>query len=285
MPSAAEIIAVYEEILQQPLEPPEVMEGLVSVGSPALRDMQPCALLLTPHPDDECLTGALPLRLSCEKNWRIINVGMTLGSNRERRAERRKELSKACSVLGFECVLPVEGGFNAVTPEAREADSDGWRKKIEAIAHIIEQLRPRAVVMPHAGDAHATHAGTYLLGMDALARMPSDFGCAVVLTEYWGQMPQPNTVVGIPAVDAARLMAALACHAGEVSRNAYDRRFPAYMIDASRRGEKVAGMGHQTLKMAFAQLYEIGAWARGKYAPSALSRVYGADAPLVDLFE
>src|SRR5208283_2374685 len=46
----------------------------------------PCALLFSPHPDDETITGGLALRLLREAQWRIINVAVTLGTKRERRA-------------------------------------------------------------------------------------------------------------------------------------------------------------------------------------------------------
>ncbi len=41
----------------------------------------PIALIMSPHPDDECIMGGLPLRLMREAGFRIINVAVTLGSN------------------------------------------------------------------------------------------------------------------------------------------------------------------------------------------------------------
>ena len=35
------------------------------------------ALILSPHPDDECIIGGLPLRLMKEGGIRIINVAIT----------------------------------------------------------------------------------------------------------------------------------------------------------------------------------------------------------------
>ncbi len=283
--SAAKIVAAYEDIFQQPLETPDIAEAPVSVGLPKRDKSRPCALLLTPHPDDECLTGILPLRLRREGNWQVVNIGVTLGSKPDRRAARKKEMAKACAALGFECTLPVEDGLSDVKPEAREADAEEWSRKVGIIAEIIGHMQPQAVFMPHAQDWHPTHIGTHHLGMDALARMPNEFTCAIGLTEYWQPMAHPNALVGASAKDAARLVSALACHVGEVTRNGYDRRFPAYLIDAVRRSERVLGSGKKAPGMTFAELYGIGLWAKGKHVPSALSRVFGAEAPLADLFE
>jgi len=65
----------------------------------------PVALILSPHPDDECIIGGLPLRLMKEGGIRIINVAITLGSNPQRKQERLTELSKACEWIGFELEL------------------------------------------------------------------------------------------------------------------------------------------------------------------------------------
>jgi LmbE family N-acetylglucosaminyl deacetylase len=282
--STENVIATYLSLLKQPLVAPNVAGIPISTTLPKRDEERPCAVLLTPHPDDECLTGVLPLRLRREKNWQVINIGVTLGSNLSRRTERQKELSKACAVLGFDCALPEENGFDDIHAQGRE-DTELWDRKVGRIVEILEQLRPQAVFLPHEADWHATHVGTHLLGMDALARMPQDFACSVVQTEYWQPMTEPNTLIGAGKKDVVRLTSALACHAGEVERNAYDRRFPAYLIDAVRRSEPVLGQGKQAPAMDFAELYKIGTWLRGKFIPSALNRVLGAESPLGDLFE
>ena len=62
----------------------------------------PIALIMSPHPDDECIMGGLPLRLMRETGFRIVNVAITLGSNMDRRTERLCELERACNWIGFE---------------------------------------------------------------------------------------------------------------------------------------------------------------------------------------
>ena len=106
--SSQSLIADYLRLLRQPLAAPEVSAPPLSTELSSRDPSQRCALILSPHPDDECLTGALPLRLLREQNWQIINVCATLGSNLARRADRKKELASACTTLGFACVLPTE---------------------------------------------------------------------------------------------------------------------------------------------------------------------------------
>ena len=58
-------------------------------------------LLFSPHPDDECITGLLPLRLMRETGRHIINIPVTYGSKKERQAGRAIELENACGYLGW----------------------------------------------------------------------------------------------------------------------------------------------------------------------------------------
>jgi len=60
-----------------------------AVRAPKPRRDAPTALVLSPHPDDECIIGGLALRLR-EEGWRVVNITVTLGSRVERRAPRRR---------------------------------------------------------------------------------------------------------------------------------------------------------------------------------------------------
>ena len=51
--------------------------------------MKKRVLVLAPHPDDESITGLLPLRLREECAFEIWVLPVTLGSRPERRAERK----------------------------------------------------------------------------------------------------------------------------------------------------------------------------------------------------
>ena len=54
-------------------------------------------------------------------------------------------------------------------------------------------------------------------------------------------MPVPNLMIASTVDDVAELVAALSLHAGEVRRNPYHRRLPAWMIDNVRRGAELLG--------------------------------------------
>jgi LmbE family N-acetylglucosaminyl deacetylase len=274
--SPSDILAEYIRLLRRSPAAPEIAAFALSTALRPRDKGRPCALILSPHPDDECLTGVLPLRLQRENGWHIVNVAITLGSDSKRRAPRNAELARACAVLGFECVLADADGFSAVHKSTRDEHAPVWRKMVGRIAEIIAHFQPQAVLMPHGHDGHLSHIGTHLLGMDALAAQPADFTSAVINTEYWHPLDQPNLLIGASEEDAATLLSALACHAGEVARNPYDIRFPAYLIDNVRRGSERVGLsGSASAAMDFAMLYRLGQWRGGKFIPSALSRICG----------
>ena len=223
-----------------------------------------CVLIFSPHPDDECIIGGLPLRLQREAGMRIVNVAVTQGSRKERRGPRWEELRAACTFLGWDLVGTRPGGLERINRDARERDPAHWRRSVDVIAEILEQRDPAVVFAPHDADWNSTHIGTHHLVMDALARQPAGFACAVVETEFWGAMTSPNLMVESDAEDVADLMAALSFHAGEVRRNPYHLRLPAWLIDNVRRGgEVVGGQGGAAPDFTFATLYRMRRWAGG----------------------
>jgi LmbE family N-acetylglucosaminyl deacetylase len=281
-----EIISGYLNLLRRlPVVPAVAVSSLLPV-LPVRDAARPCAIILSPHPDDECLTGALALRLLHEQNWQIITIAVTIGSNVGRRVARKNELAKACAVLGFDCVLPHEDGFSDVSEKTRAEDFLAWPKMVARVADMIAHVKPQAVFMPHALDAHPAHIGTHYLGMDALAKQAAGFTCSVIQTEYWHPLAEPNLMIGIGETDAATLLSALACHEGENARNPFDARFPAFLIDNVRRGsEIVGGAGVAAAAMDFAMLYKFGIWRGGKFVPSALKRMIGDTQAVGTLFE
>ena len=239
--------------------------GFPALSKPAVAANAPRALIFAPHPDDECIIGGLPLRLQREAGLRIVNVAVTQGSLKERQGPRWDELRAACTFLGWELVGTRPGGLERITREARERDPAHWRRSVDVIADILERLQPAVVFAPHDADWNSTHIGTHHLVMDALARQPAAFACAVVETEFWGAMASPNLLVESDARDVADLMAALSFHAGEVQRNPYHLRLPAWLIDNVRRGgEVVGGQGGAAPDFTFATLYRLRRWAGGE---------------------
>lgn len=239
--------------------------GLPSCPRVAVPPGAPTVLLFSPHPDDECIIGGIALRLLRETRWRVINVAVTQGSRKERQAGRLAEVRAACDFLQFELVATTPGGLEKINPKTRSGDSDHWSACMAPITRILQDYRPRVILCPHELDWNSTHIGTHYLVTDALKRMPADFSCHVVETEFWGQMPTPNLMVESSAQDVADLIAACSFHVGEVQRNPYHLSQTAWMQDNVRRGgELVGGQGGAAPDYLFATLYRQRTWQNGQ---------------------
>ncbi|MCC5807388.1 MAG: PIG-L family deacetylase [Opitutales bacterium] len=238
------------------LRPAERVEPLPIPAADA-----PTAVIFSPHPDDECIVGGLPLRLRRESGWRVINVAVTLGSLQSRRAERMAELEEACARLGFELVPAGDGGLEAVRLETRRNRPHHWTHAVNAVGTVLLEHRPAAVFLPHAVDGNPTHMGVHALVRHALHRTGAGLRCLAVETEFWSPMEDPNCLVESSADDVARLVEALACHRGEVSRNPYHLRLPAWLMDNVRRvGERLGGAGSRPPDFLFGTPYGIRLW-------------------------
>jgi N-acetylglucosamine malate deacetylase 1 len=220
----------------------------------------PKALIFAPHPDDEVIIGGLALRLLREQKLNVTNVAVTLGSRAERQAERWQELKNCCQYIGFGLQAAAERGLEGINLAARKEQPQRWSAAVAAIAGILVAQRPAIIFLPHADDWNQTHLGTHFLVLEALERCPG-LACQVVETEFWGAMDTPNLMVELSAADVA----ALSLHVGEVARNAYHLRLPAWMMDNVRRGaELVGGQGGAAPSFAFATLYRLRRWGGGE---------------------
>jgi LmbE family N-acetylglucosaminyl deacetylase len=245
------------------------LSGLTPPPRPALAADAPRVLVFAPHPDDECLVGGLPLRLLRQAGMRVIDVAVTQGSRPDRQAPRLAELRAACDYLGFEIATTAPGGLERINRHTREQDPAHWRGCVEVIATILRRERPRLIFAPHAGDWNSTHIGTHLLVLDALLQLSPEWTCTVVETEYWAAMGAPNLMVESSVADVADLVAATACHAGEVQRNPYHLSLPAWMQDNVRRGgEIVGGQGGAAPDFAYATLYGVRRLRDGQLEPA-----------------
>ncbi len=200
-----------------------------------------------------------------ERRFAGVNVAVTLGSRLARRAERWRELEAACAHVGFGLVTPERAGLEGINLEAREQDPVRWAAAVEALVAVLAAERPRTVFLPHAADWNVTHVGVHHLVVDAMRRLPA-LACRIVETEYWGAMAAPNLMVESASADVADLVAALSLHVGEVGRNPYHLRLPAWMMDNVRRGaELVGGQGSAAPRFAFATLYRLRGWREGRF--------------------
>jgi N-acetylglucosamine malate deacetylase 1 len=226
----------------------------------------PVVLVFSPHPDDECIVGTLPLRLRRERGMRVINVAVTLGSRKDRQLERWQEVTNACELLGFDLIRTRERGLEKINTESRDNKPDHWHSAINDIKQVLAQHNPHMVFFPHSGDWNATHIGTSLLIQDALAEMGKDFCCWTCETEYWAPLDLPNLMVECSRADLTDLIMGVALHKGEVERNPYHTELPAWMHDNVRRGsELIGGKGAAAVDFQFATLYRLRKWAHGKF--------------------
>jgi LmbE family N-acetylglucosaminyl deacetylase len=229
------------------------LPGASSVTRPSSDGQRPAVLIFAPHPDDEVIMGALPLRLQEELGWRVVDVAVTLGSKVSRQKEREEELAGACRFLGWESVVL---GWTEVMPEGRERDPVLWAERVGRVAALIDDYGPVAVFVPHEDDGHPAHCGVSLLVREALLQARGQ--PTLFLTEYWHPMFRPNLLVACSEEEVARLVEALAVHGGEVARNPYHRTLPAWMIENVRRGaERVGGAGTEAPTFPFGVLYRM----------------------------
>lgn len=214
-------------------------------------------LAVPPHPDDECLTGLLPLRLAEECGAKVAVWAASYGSAKDRRAARRKELRAACDFLGWNLLGRATEGAT-----------------IEGLTAWLKAHPGALVVCPHARDGHPRHRATHRLAVAA-----ADAAGGRVLfaeTDYWMPCERPNLLVEASPAHLDRLASALRCHAGEVARSDYDKRLPAWMCDNVRRaGEFMAGAGGTPPRFAFATPYLVrlrcgGRWCGAGWRDGAL---------------
>jgi LmbE family N-acetylglucosaminyl deacetylase len=225
----------------------------------------PAAIIFSPHPDDECIIGGLALRLMREAEMRIIDVAVTQGSNKERQQSRVQELKNACDYLGFDLEQSAPNGLEKISAKTRVENPKHWSAAVKIISTTLARHQPRIIFFPHEFDWNGTHIGTHFLVMDALQTLPNNFACLMVETEFWGQMVSPNLIVESSVTDVADLIAALSFHVGEVQRNPYHLRLPAWLQDNVRRGaELVGGQGGAAPDFTFATLYRLRQWKNGR---------------------
>jgi len=205
-------------------------------------------MILSPHPDDESIVGSLGLRLKKENNAHFINVSVTLGSKKERQEERAKELNDACEVLDIENVILHEN----------------WKIKEKELKSLIQKYQPQLIIAPHSKDFHPTHIKTSELAKKVLLSLKKET-ILVAWSEFWGQMTKPNILLELPQEILELQMNALKKHKGEIERNPYHLRLPAWMMDNVRRGsEIIGGKGMVAHAIAYGVLYQLQISKRGK---------------------
>lgn len=211
-------------------------------------------MILSPHPDDESITGSLALRLMLENNAYVINVAVTLGSKKDRQKARLKELESACEFLEMDL----------------DVLSEDWTKKSKELKALIEKYRPQLILAPHLKDHHPTHIKTGKLLAKVLKT--SKLKCLVGWTEFWSDQEKPNCLIEVPMEIVARQMKALEFHKGEIARNPYHLRLPSWMMDNVRRGgEIINNVGAEVPGMPFGVIYRLQVFKNKKLTDAKLS--------------
>ena len=243
--------------------------NIAPLQDPRIRENDaPIALIMSPHPDDECIMGGLPLRLMREAEFRIVNVAITLGSNMDRRTERLCELERACNWIGFELQQMGDQGLEKVTVNSRQKSPENWGIMTNHLVQVIKKWNPTAIFFPNSHDWNKTHLGVHMLTLDALKKTDNFFPF-LIETEYWGQMPKPNLLVESTTREVADLLAALSHHEGELKRNPFHLRMPSWMQDNVRRGaEVIGGQGGKAPDFDFATLYRVSRWRDANIIPA-----------------
>lgn len=208
-------------------------------------------LVVPPHPDDECLTGLLPLRLQREAGAEVDVRAATYGSSEARRKERRKELEAACGVLGWRVL-----GRGTAPLTAGE------------LAALLAHGPYGLLVCPHAKDGHPRHRATHRLVREAIQSLEGP-APLVAETDYWMPLERPNLAVEGTKKHLEALATALRQHKGEVARNDYDRRLWAWWVDNIRRGsESLGGAGAAGLGLEAGEMYRVVRYGGGRWRPA-----------------
>lgn len=243
----------FGEQLDSATPPPALSENNDLPRTPGRHEI----IICSPHPDDECLSGALAHRLQ-KSGARVLNLCFTLGHDPLRKKTRKAELADACRQIGFDCLMATEPeGFSDLTPDI--ANHSDQAKMIQAVADIFERENPALVIMPHAGDRHPTHVAVHRLAMAALTEHSRKNAGKILLaeSEFWQPMTSPNLLLGLTEQAVAELITALVCHRGEITRNPYHLRLPARLMDNVRRTGETTGFGSKAPNIRFAEIYRL----------------------------
>ncbi len=210
----------------------------------------PVILIFAPHPDDECLMAGFALRAREEWNAEVHVLPYSFGSDPSRRLARIQELKDALQVLDFKLIDPRTAG---VTEKLSASEFDS----------VMASLKPDVILSPHLRDGHPAHIEAATLVNDWFQQQAGLKGSTPVWlqTEYWAQNPDANEFVPLQPEHVIRIGEALQKHQGEVSRNPYHLRLPAWYIDQSRRAQELiagfgAGPNGQSGQFIFGQLLQ-----------------------------
>src|SRR5437870_2889346 len=127
-----QLVSEYQRLLKEGRSYP--LGAFKTAPRPQIPANAPSALFFAPHPDDECISGGLAVRLLREARMNVLNVAVTQGRKKERQQERYRELENACAYLGFGLIPTGPNGLEKICPETRLADPEYWDTCVSRIA-------------------------------------------------------------------------------------------------------------------------------------------------------
>jgi LmbE family N-acetylglucosaminyl deacetylase len=194
-------------------------------------------LLIPAHPDDEVMIGSLALRLKMEHACNIYVLPYSFGSLKKRQAQRKKELSKACLILGF-TLLERDNLAPLLMTELNQR---------------LKQMNFDLIITHHQKDGHPTHMSCAKLVMKSTQK----FKLPVVVADYWAPNFLANFFVEISTDHLKILYRALVCHQGEIKRNPYHKSYPAFLINNYRLASESVGQFGQSARLSLGQFYQL----------------------------
>jgi LmbE family N-acetylglucosaminyl deacetylase len=173
---------------------------------------------LAPHPDDEALGCGGTLALHADRGDSVTVVWMTAGE----RGIPDKELRDAAQIRRSEAraslaALGIEDGRFLDLPDGQIGAHH--QPGADALARVLDECTPRVVFCPHRNEAHADHAATAAIAIDAL-RQHGDDDVSLLGYEVWSPVGWPHHSEDIDAV-FERKLAAVECHRSQTVQVQY----------------------------------------------------------------
>lgn len=120
--------------------------------------MEKDVLVIAPHPDDETLgAGGTLLRMQAEGarlHWLLVTSAADAGYSEDYVARQQKQVEDVRAAFAFASFHPL-----------RHPASNLYRADrgplIDSIRKILDEVKPKTLFVPHAGDAHDDHAVTH----------------------------------------------------------------------------------------------------------------------------
>jgi hypothetical protein len=117
--------------------------GLKPLPRPHFAAGASTVLFFSPHPDDECISAGLALRLLREQGMKVLNVAVTQGSNKPRQVQRYHELQAACDHLGLGLIETGPVGLERITPKRERKTLDTGHAALMSLSASLENRSQR----------------------------------------------------------------------------------------------------------------------------------------------